>query len=94
MLALIIMYARLKFKRRAPHDNIKIPLPAPEKSCIIGRRKIKGGIIMKLLKTIGAVVVALGAIVGIVFVVFRYAEVLGDQRAKKDDDFDPDLLGI
>ncbi len=49
---------------------------------------------MKLLKTIGAVVVALGAIVGIVFVVFRYAEVLGDQRAKKDDDFDPDLLGI
>ena len=50
--------------------------------------------IMKILKTIGAVAVALGAIVGIVFVVFRYAEVLTDNKVKPDDDFDPDLLGI
>ena len=51
--------------------------------------------IMKILKTVGAVAVALGAIVGIVFVVFRYAEVLTtDSKAKQDDDFDPDMLGI
>ena len=49
--------------------------------------------IMKILKTAGAVAVALGAIVGIVFVVFRYAEVL-DVRKGADDDFDPDMLGI